>query len=137
MKHIGFMGGSFLIKLNSPSEMVDFMDILHKSAINSEEKEVIDRLYKKYVKIEQLDIILLVVNRAKNQLSPEMQEIFSQYFDGVETCIESAKLVYDRRKIFLPLRIGITDIPDYIYDKDRPLEEYDALGAEDLPFWLR
>lgn len=136
MKHVGFIGGSSMVELESPLKMIDFIDFLNQKVISNEEKEVVERLYKKYVRFEQLNIVLSMIERIKKNL-PSNMDYFSKYLDGMETCVNSATIFHDSWKIYRPLRIGFTDIPDYIYDKERPLEQYDALGPNDPPFWVR
>lgn len=38
---------------------------------------------------------------------------------------------------YVPVRIGFTDVPFYIYDVKRSAEDYDRLAGDDLPCWLR
>ncbi|PQQ34073.1 hypothetical protein C6H69_06865 [Photorhabdus luminescens] len=100
-------------------------------------KKILDRLYKKYIRQYELEKISFLVKKIRNDFLTDSEMCFIKYLDGIDTCIESAKLFYSSWGIYQPLKIGITDVPHYIDDKDRPLEQYDALGPDDPPFWLR
>ncbi len=137
MRHVGFTGGSSMVELGSPSEMADFFVFFFMNLKRDENRDVLERLYKKYVKLEELDEVALITKELKDSLLPDVKDRYLKYISGIETCIESAKLFYESWSIYQPVKVGITDVPFYLDDKRRPLEQYDALGPDDLPFWLR
>ncbi|KGM27782.1 MULTISPECIES: hypothetical protein [Photorhabdus] len=137
MKYVGFMGGSSMVELDSPSDMINFFTFLYSKVNDCESKKILDRLYKKYIRQYELEKISFLVKKIRNDFLTDSEMCFIKYLDGIDTCIESAKLFYSSWGIYQPLKIGITDVPHYIDDKDRPLEQYDALGPDDPPFWLR
>ena len=120
---------------------------------------LIDRLYRRYLRLEELDIASELMNEAKNifstlpssaikwqknmegdttktRLDPNattLAEVFAKYFENFTHCVESAKLFFGSWKIYQPVRTGTTDIPYFIVDKNRPLEDYEAI--EGTPFW--
>lgn len=126
-----------MVELGSPSEMDDFFSFCFNNLKGNKNHAVLDRLYRKYVRFEELDEINKIIQELNGYLSPDVKDKYSKYISGIETCIESAKLFYESWNIYQPVRVGITDIPFYIDDKRRPLNQYDALGPEELPFWLR
>ncbi|ELW9547401.1 hypothetical protein FPV33_21735 [Klebsiella aerogenes] len=137
MKHVGFIGGSSMVELGFPSEMDDFFSFFFNNLKGNKNHAVLDRLYRKYVRLEDLDEISKITQELKGYLSPDIKDKYSKYISGIETCIESAKLFYESWNIYQPVRVGITDAPFYIDDKRRTLDQYDALSPEELPFWLR
>ncbi|WP_428945496.1 hypothetical protein ACQK5W_05410 [Pantoea sp. FN060301] len=136
MKNVGFMGGSSLVELGSASEMIDFLSFFSKRSEKYEGNEISERLYNKYIKLEQLEKLDSIVKDIKLALSPD-EDKYLNYLSGIEKCIESAKVFYNSWGIYQPLKVAVTDAPYYIEDKNRPLEKYDALGPNELPFWLR
>lgn len=135
MKNIGFMGGSSIFETGTIQEMVGFFDYLSGMNTSDLEKQLIDRLYKKYIRYQELDFFENLIIELKKSSNAESKYI--KYFDAIMTCIESAKMFYNSWEIYQPLKVGFTDIPYCVDDKDRPAELYDALTEDDLPFWLR
>ncbi|BEH99974.1 hypothetical protein AAGU66_13385 [Edwardsiella ictaluri] len=127
MRHVGFIGGSSMVELGTPDEMADFFEFFFKSIKDDKNHAILDRLYKKYVRLEELQEINRITQGFKDSLSTDIKDKYSKYIAGIETCIESAKLFHESWGIYQPLRVGITDVPFYIDDKRRPLAQYDAL----------
>ncbi|WP_422977780.1 hypothetical protein [Undibacterium sp. Ji49W] len=124
-----------------------------------------DRLYRRYLRMEELtsaetmmeqvkevfanvpnsaiDLSGITTPSAKTQLDPNkitLAEIFSKYFEHFVHCKESAEINYKAFKSYPgyeyePVKMVIADMPEFMTDKKRPLEEYDALNGE--PFWMR
>lgn len=136
MKKVGFMGGSSLVETGSAHEMDIFFARIRTSTVKGE-KEVLERLYNKYIKIEQLDALSEIVKRASTNTLPYGDIELEKYFKALILCIESARIFHKEWGIYQPVKIGFTDIPYCITDKNRPLDEYDNLKKGDLPFWQR
>jgi hypothetical protein len=64
-----------------------------------------------------------------------LADVFSKYFECFDSCVSDARLFYNDWGKYLPVRVMVSDVPEFITDKLRPLEEYDALEGE--PFWLQ
>lgn len=137
MKNIGFMGGSSMVELGSASEMADFFTCFFSNLRKDRNREVLERLYKKYVRIEELDEVVQMTKDLKEDLLPDIRNKYSKYISAIEICIESAKIFYESWGNYQPLKVGRTDIPFYLDDKERPMEQYDELRQDDLPLWLR
>lgn len=69
--------------------------------------------------------------------SDTIASVFANYFEALLDAIECSYVFYEEFKEYVPLRIGFTDVPDYIYDVNRSDELYESIGADELPFWLR
>ncbi|NBF08441.1 hypothetical protein [Pseudomonas sp. Fl4BN1] len=163
MKRVGFQGGSSIFELGTASDMVCFFSVLReKAGLLKVELFLLDRLFRSYLRLEELEGTRILMLKSKESLSNvagsvaalealgwEMEssslniacsnfaEVFIKYFDGFEYCVESALGFYEDWGIYKPVRTVVCDMPDYMVEKLRPLEDYDNLAPNDLPFWLR
>lgn len=137
MKHIGFYGGSSIVELGDPSDMVEFISILNKNLNNKEDGYLLEQLYLRYVHLKDLDKTQSLIRKLRVFLPKDVEEKFLKYFDGIEHCIKSAKGFYEDWNVYKPVKIVVTDMPDFMGHRDRAVEEYDALSSGDIPFWLR
>lgn len=126
-------------------------------------KLLTDRLYRRYIRQEELgraeELMLMVrdffceINYSDvdwsaagvdfNQTLLEfncksLADIFSSFFVCFSHCSESAAINYEAFKaysgyVYEPVRIIISDLPEYFVEKNRTLDEYDKLSG--LPFW--
>ncbi|MEI7297182.1 hypothetical protein WCQ02_34065 [Paraburkholderia tropica] len=121
-----------------------------------------DRLYRRYLRAEELEPALKLMAQAReifaqqpaktsiewdaamladpersrlNPDQPSLADVFSSYFDRFADACASAKSFVDAFNIYQPVRTVITDLASFARDKNKPLEEYDAL--EGTPMWLR
>jgi len=69
------MGGSSMVELGTASEMIDFFNFLNKKLEGSESNEISSRLYSKYIKLEQLEKLHLMVKDIKLMLSRHQRRI--------------------------------------------------------------
>ena len=164
-KHVGFCGGSSLRELGPASDAVQFFECVHmyaaKRHVDQDWRLITDRLYRRYLRLEELDVASELMTEIRNiflalpssevsligsaPLPPSgithgtdkltLHDVFKNYFDEFNYCVESSKIFYQSWKIYKPVKIAISDMPDFILDKKRPLEAYDSLEAP--PFWLR
>jgi hypothetical protein len=163
VKHIGFSGGGSMFELGSVSDMQCFFSVIEKNKEKLQEPHLfLDRLYRRYVRFDELDAVETMMPSLRDIFSAirtdesvlrklgwqkeetmrdlsqkNLLDFFSRYFEAIEHCICMARLVHADHDEYIPLRTGVVDIPFFIYDKMRSLSEYDALGPDDPPFWLR
>jgi hypothetical protein len=122
----------------------------------------LDRLYRRYVRPEEFDAAEAMMPQLRSIFSAiktdkkllrelgwkqeettldlsrdSLGDVFSFYFKTLEESIYMARRVYTKYGEYTSLRTGVVDIPDCMFDQIRPLSEYDALGSDDPPFWLR
>ncbi|MEX9876173.1 hypothetical protein AB7X03_22505 [Providencia rettgeri] len=135
MKKVGFLGGNSIVETGTVEEMMVFFDYLYAMVTSSAERELINRLYKKYIKYQEIGNLEYFLNELKN--SSKLKSDYVKYINAIITCIESARAFYEDWEIYQPLKVGFTDIPYCIDDKNRPQELYDDLTKDDLPFWQR
>lgn len=131
MKVIGFSGGGSICELGSISDVVLFFDCLEmfsKWKYPSEDWSLLtDRLYRRYLRFEELDAASERIGRAKilfselpvsavewndnflrdaekTRLSPSsattLLDVFGKYFSLFFHCAESAKISYDSFKSY-------------------------------------
>ena len=121
---------------------------------------ITDRFYKRYLKWEELEpaaelmqriqeIFATVSTNSMNWLnlglnentqlelrSSTLSEVFERFFKVFASCKKSALLHKEAFNTYnQPLRIVVTDIPEFMMDDLRPLSDYDNLDGD--PFWLR
>lgn len=163
MKRVGFQGGSSIFELGVASDMVCFFSVLREKVEFSEcELLLLDRLYRRYLRLEELGEAAMLMLSSKDCLSrvpssiaelkffgwnsagsnlntacANFAEVFIKFFDGFEYCSESARSFYDDWGIYKPVRAVVCEMPDYMVEKLRSLDDYDNLGPSDMPFWLR
>ncbi|MQL48943.1 hypothetical protein GEA64_13650 [Photorhabdus khanii] len=137
MKHIGFYGGSSIVELGSASEMAHFFSVLNKQIHDVNDQKILSQFYQKYLHLHELEEASSLMTQLRQGLSEELKYRFFRYFEGMEHCIKSAQGFHEDWGIYKPVRIVITGMPDFMTDRDRPLEQYDALGPHDPPFWSR
>jgi hypothetical protein len=163
MRHIGFSGGGSFGSVGSVSDMLCFFSIIEKNKDKLADSTIfMDRLFRRYLRLEDLEIIKPLIQDVRTIFSgirtnivelkecgwnfdetsldtsgKTLADVFSRYFDMIESRVESALFSYEASGIYMPVKCTITDIPDYVIEKLRPLSEYDALGPDDPPFWLR
>lgn len=111
-------------------------------------KELMDKVHQLFMEIPSSSITWereMEHNHETSKLNPDLSmisDVFSHYFSAFSECSESAIVMYDEFKSYPgyeyePIRIVLTEMPENLEDYHRPLEQYDALGPNDSPFWLR
>ncbi|MFY1843181.1 hypothetical protein ACOTEK_16695 [Achromobacter xylosoxidans] len=167
MRKIGFDGGHTVYELGPVSDVVLFFECLSSFVVSQYPDQdwslLTDRLYRRYLRREELERSFALMERARSifstlpSASVEWDEglqtdrdktwldsrqdtlgaIFFRYFDLFSKAKDSAISFLDEFGIYQPVRVLVSDMPALIVEKRRPLNEYDALGLSDLPFWLR
>ncbi|UNZ53285.1 hypothetical protein [Agrobacterium tumefaciens] len=125
MKHIGFTGGSSIRQIGTVADMVLFFDCLNLFVVSENPREnwklITERLYKKYVRLEELVETCALMERARtmfekipsssvNRVSrdsfdselynidfsvPILSDLFAKYFIGFFYCAESSSINYE------------------------------------------
>jgi hypothetical protein len=163
MKHIGFSGGGVFGNKGSVSDMLCFFSLIEKNKDKIKNHTIFtDRLFRRYLRFEDLETINPSIQDVRTIFSgirtnakkleefgwnPQetcldisgktLADVFSGYFDFIERCVESARSEFEFFGKYVPVKCTVTDIPDYVIEDLRPLSEYDTLGPDDPPFWLR
>lgn len=128
MNKVGIISEDSYI-LCPPSDMIKFFQCLKDNKINDD--IIVDRLYKRYLELPQLDRSIILLNNYKRWLQGTQLSIA----EHLVQIIEKSKCFYIRFNDYVPVRIGIPEMPSWLEDKFRDLSEYDNLQGP--PFWLR
>lgn len=163
MRNVGFQGGSSIFEIGSSRDVDYFFCIINNEiSLSEQENFFLRKVFLKYISLSDIVEFSEIINKVKEKLMqryPDENQVwenlkcnndifyckgdklnwrkFNIYFDAINHCIESSIGFHDEFKIYKPLRIVVTDMPNYIMEKIRPLAEYDALDERDTPFWLR
>lgn len=164
MRNIGFHGGHSAYELGPATDVAAFFKCLEMYSGDLARQPgfhvLSDRLYRRYLKLDELDAasdLLTKVRSAFAQIPSStvdwqtlgvqltntrldvtketLAKIFAAYFELFSRAKGSAESFFESFKIYQPVKIVISDMPEFMVDKKRPLEQYDAL--EDKPFWLQ
>jgi len=164
---VGFHGGSSIFELGNPADVAFFFRCIECFVVQKSPAAdwsiVSDRLYKRYLRQEELEVAIrlmksvqevfgslpgiaplnensLIDEAGKTRLNwslPTLSDVFCKYFEGLAYCVESANGFLTDWALYKPVRIVKTDLPDFAADKKRSLAEYDGLGPDESPFWMR
>lgn len=162
IRMVGFHGGCLMFELGTVSDMQLFFDCIDSFVVSKHPETdwslITDRLYARYIKREDLQTGLSLMKIIENSFATTSSSmvdwnldvprkttlnheaatlgiVFAKYFEGFLKCTEDALYFSEAFGDYVPLRIGTTEIPHFIIDKNRPLSEYDALTGK--PFWQR
>jgi len=162
MRNIGFCGGSSIRELGPISDVMLFFNCVGAYVVPGTRKDwslITDRLYRRYVRFEDLDEtsgLMAEVKRAFSSVSSTevdwsaldelpssssrlnakqgtLDLVYAKYFEQFDYCVESAKVFNKSWKIYQPVKVAISDLPAFMTDKKRPTTEYDDLDGK--PFW--
>lgn len=166
MRIIGLDGGHTVYELGPVSDVVLFFRCLSVFAEASQpEKDwglLTDRLYKRYLRIEELDQAASLMGSVKIVFASlpissvgwdidllqdctktwldinneTLADVFSKYFDIFIKAKNSATSFLDNFGVYQPVKIVPSDMPLFMIEKERSLADYDNLKRDDLPFWL-
>lgn len=66
-----------------------------------------------------------------------MFDVFCRFFKVLNEAIKCSDVFFKEFGEYVPLRLGFTDMPDYIFDIKRSADLYNSLSVSDIPFWMR
>ena len=163
MRRVGFQGGSSIFELGSTADMRCFFSAISEVRPHITDSEVfLDELFCRYVSAGKLDSIETGVRELRalfsemtcspevllglgwrpgngllNERAKTLLELFAGYLDALEHCLYSVRAMLEDWQIFKPIRIVVTDMPEYLKFKNMPLSQYDELRSSEVPIWLR
>lgn len=164
MKNIGFNGGSSICELGPSADVALFFECLNTYVAKPNPEQdwslLTDRLYRRYLKYDELDSASSLMEYAKRIFTelpsasvdwrslsdgtsdtrldpdqPSLADVFLNYFENFAYCVESSKVFFKSWNIYQPVRTVVSDLPDFMTDKRRPLDQYEVLEGQ--PYWLR
>ncbi|MGT2549027.1 hypothetical protein ACQCTT_00645 [Acinetobacter geminorum] len=139
---VGFWGGGSMYVSGVPNDVQKFFEALTKLSLkfpnDFEWPLVLNRLYKKYVRYEDINNTKEIMDFCKAKLTEpsenEDTNVFLKYFRQFDSAVESAIYFYEYFNDYVPVRIAVVDLPWQMVEARRPLREYDQLEGE--PYWL-
>ncbi|PIT21919.1 hypothetical protein BGI36_04850 [Snodgrassella communis] len=160
----GFIGGGTIIDLGTDSDVQLFFDCISYYVLSKyPEKDwlvLTDRFYRRYLKLEELDIaesLMKLVEEEFKQLDQEaidwdpilsgkvksdldrtkstLFDTFNEYFRAFYRCMEFAIYEHKHENLYRPIMVAITTIPDVVVYKQISLSVFDNLGADEKPIW--
>ncbi|MBA0219118.1 hypothetical protein H0248_17405 [Pectobacterium brasiliense] len=162
MKNVGFHGGHTVYNCGTSLDMYIFPQCIAQVTSEMDTSLLADGLYRRYLEKNDLHLAseqaIQIETLFSRTLPTEINwgdigrninlstlcfdkgnlaTIFSEYFKNLHHAIKSAESFYHDFGTYVSVKTVISDLPWFIEDKNRPLEQYDALGSDDLPFWLR
>jgi len=140
---VGFCGGCDMYVSGTSHEIQAFFEEIKKLALiqpkDMDWSLILDRLYMRYVRFEDIDQTKQIMDFCKINLTKEgdneSTSNFYMYFQHFFSSVNSAISFYETFGQYRPIKISVVDLPWYLIEEKRPLEEYDQLNGE--PFWLR
>lgn len=149
---VGFMGGSSMFDLGDVDSMMRFSDVIVRLSDDYPDARFLhDRLFRTYVRLEDVGGILFLMRHAKGRLvegveANDLETVditvdkvgeINRYFDAFEYCVENSVYFYHRWKILKPVRVVRVDTLGYLQDSGRSLESIGQLEDSAVPFWQR
>jgi hypothetical protein len=96
--------------------------------------EFIDRLYRRYVKMEDVHDTRHILSKVLSQSKKQKEKpLLTQLIKAFDDQVECSRLCFKRSGKYIPIRIFLTASP-YRY-LQIPLEDYDNLEGD--PLWMR
>jgi hypothetical protein len=164
MPTVGVHGGHSVYELGPPSDVNTFFRSVEKYVARTREDQdyhlLTDRLYRRYLRQDELGPAAILLGRVQQAFSQvrsdsvnwqqlgvdpagtrlgldqaTLADAFAAYFDRFARAKRSAESFFDEFEIYQPVKILISDMPELLIDKQRLLQEYDALTGR--PFWMR
>lgn len=141
---IGFSGGVNIVNVGNVDKFLSFFWVIRNSVkfSNNEEKFLItDRLYKRYIKENDLERTSQIMDFVKEQFKEIFSKDIESYnkFDGIfrayKKSIEHVHWFNEDAGEYLPIFICISTLPYCAIDTERSLEKLDAWDGP--PFWTR
>lgn len=161
MKKIGYCGGALTFQLGNRPEMQLFFDFIEQYAVKEDDKKwsiLTDRLYRKYLKLEELEDALVLMNEVDKTFKgikavdvellknlpietklkidgATLSDVFASYFIGFKRVIEGGRSFYNDFGRYKSVKIIVTQIPENIKWKNLPDDEYEKVVGE--PLWSK
>ena len=169
MSKVGFSGGSSIIELGFISDMQLFFDCINYYVVPAypeiDFSLITDRLYKRYLKLDDLDLglkLMKIIQEKFQELDREsvdwqpmetgivdtkldiykenLYRIYHRYFSGFNEIVDSC---YSFDESFRDVSdyeprlvmISLSDIPIFFTYNEIPLTVFDALNENEGPIW--
>ncbi|QYM97697.1 hypothetical protein FGI04_18060 [Dickeya ananatis] len=166
MKNVGILAAMTLAEVGPVSDVKGFFNLivslLEGDIRGSKYPWVTEKLYRRSLSYDDLCKVKSELDYIKHDLSciltnnvdwlsfgidkhnsrldfggGDLSVVFKRFFKAFDEALECTEVYSQGFNEYIPVRVGFTDAPYYIDDINRASEQYDSLGPNDLPFWLR
>ena len=96
--------------------------------------ELIDRLYRRYVRYEDIEETYRLLTEFTKKFSVNY-ELFLKLMRSFEKCWKDSECCFKKYGEYIPIRLIISNMPFPLIEEDIPLEDYDNLEGD--PLWMR
>lgn len=136
---VGLMGPMITIGIEKREYVNTILQkIVLRAKNNYDEYLIINKLYKKYLNLNDVEIFLKIqFIKYIYDFNEEQVLVFNTILNTINRLYEQMLFMIENNENPRPLRLVIYNIPYLIYDQMQPLEFYDNLTDEDEPFWMR
>lgn len=162
--NIGIYGGNVIAEIGPASDSALFFDCMNEYAFKKypelDWSLLSDRFYKRYIgkdDLEEASALMLKVQAIFEKvdtsvleemvkpgidseldlLQPNLAAVFGNIIDKFDEVKGSVLNAFKEWETHQPLRILPSHIGALLMEKQRPLEEFDALSENDPPMWMQ
>lgn len=119
------------------TELTDNFELYHafQELLSINNEELLVRLYKKYVKRENVDKTVDLLKAGVSRMKGKNKKIFDSLLFAFEDGVEGSEISLRSFGKYEPLRLVVLDEPYCMLSDNISLEDYDNNDGE--PFWMR
>lgn len=147
---VGFVGGSLMYNLGDREAMLRFSRSVEVIASSDSEWEGMhDKIYRTFVPLADVPKAIMLMRNARKVLDEagdrdqieamsrhEDGAVFVRYFEAFEECATSSEAFFKEWGELIPVRVARVDMPAYLLDTARSLNEIAALAGGEEPYWV-
>jgi len=147
---VGFVGGSLMYDLGGREKMLRLSrQVKMIESAHPEWAGLHVEIFRTFVPLSDLprattlmryvrDVLGAEAARAQYGLTGDTDgsDAFDAYFDAFEECAKASVYFFEDWGKLKPVRVARVDIPAYLLDTMRPLDEVAGLPDGDEPFWV-
>ncbi|MFC0820802.1 hypothetical protein [Moraxella marmotae] len=137
---VGLMGPMLTIGIANRKQFKSTFDKLLEELKNKSDTYyyLFCKLYKKYLTVSDAEEIIKVdLDEYKSNFSDDEIVILDKIHKSVLDLYRQMLFMIENNEDPKVLKLALSDIPYFIYDRMLPLEAYDDLTDKDEPFWMR
>ncbi|QDE40905.1 hypothetical protein FIV34_17650 [Luteibacter pinisoli] len=148
---VGFIGGSYMYDLGDRERMLTLSRLVKEVAsTHPHGDDLHEKIFRTFVPLSDLPEARTLMQHVRETLRgarftgdgpsygrPYDEAVFGPYFDAFEECALSCADFFEDWGKLKPVRVARVDMPAYLADTGRSLEEIAALSGFDEPFWAK
>ena len=143
---VGFIGGSSIFDLGDMEAMSRFSSLVLRHSLGFPGAKLLHgRIFRTYVRLEEIEDSVAFMRHVRRKLGGSEDGVLEcgglpsvdRFFDAFEHCAESSSAFYRNWKMLEPVRVARVDMPAYLRESQRSLDDIGNLAETELPFWQR